>query len=235
MDQDSNTNHNTKAMNLRLLLTFTILSMFATGCNTTRTLQINTQPPGAFISTNGKNMGKAPQVLEYQQGHAVSISATKEGYFDEAITLYPQSQDLKNGIVTLALMENPIWHETTTSRATNVWLRVQINEALSQKDTWQRVVDAATSTYDSLEQLDPESGYIRSTIRLKRWELGSQGSFTVRTQLIGSIASQSPLIYKFKIKAEFSEGRANDWRPYERVFSKDAEMIEELTNRLGIK
>ena len=45
----------------------------------------------------------------------------------------------------------------------------------------------------------------------------------------------SPLIYKFKIKAESRWGSSRDWEPYDRVFKKDAELIEELTSRLGLK
>ena len=212
-----------------------ILLLITTGCQTTRTLQVMADPSDAFISVNGKNLGKAPQVYQLESGRAVSVTASKEGFFDEVVTLLPGNPALRSGIVTLALNEDPIWRETTTSRATNVWLRVQINESLNERDTWQRIVDSVTSTYDSLEQLDPQSGYIRSTTRQKNWNLGQNGNYMIRTQLIGSIANKNPLIYKFKIKAEFSEGRANDWRPYERVFSEDAEMIEEITNRLGIK
>ena len=134
------------------------------------------------------------------------------------------------------MRQNPVWQETTTSRATNTWLRVQIDPAISQDASWQKIVDAVTTGYDSLEQLDPLSGYLRSTVQQRRWDLGDRrGPFFVRTQFLGSLSSKEPLIYKLKIKAESRWGTIGDWQPYERVFGKDSDLIEELSNRLGLK
>ena len=97
-------------------------------------------------------------------------------------------------------------------------------------------MDSVTTVYDSLEQLDPSSGYLRSAMRERRWDLGFRlGIYIIRTQLSGSIASLEPLIYKFKIKSEYRWSRSSNWDPYNRVFKVDAERVEELTNRLGIK
>jgi hypothetical protein len=134
------------------------------------------------------------------------------------------------------MRQNPVWQETTTSRATNTWLRVQIDPAISQDASWQKIVDAVTTGYDSLEQLDPLSGYLRSTAQQRRWDFGDRrGPFFVRTQFLGSLSSKEPLIYKMKIKAESRWGTIGDWQPYERVFGKDSDLIEELSNRLGLK
>ena len=57
----------------------------------------------------------------------------------------------------------------------------------------------------------------------------------MRTQFLGSLSSKEPLIYKMMIKAESRWGTIGDWQPYERVFGKDSDLIEELSNRLGLK
>ena len=107
-------------------------------------------------------------------------------------------------------------------------------QSISKEECWQKIIDSATTAYDILEQMDPNSGYFRSALQERRWDLGgSLGVYYVRTQLIGSISSTDPLIFKFKIKAESRWGRSRDWDPYERVFRKDAELIEELVNRLA--
>ena len=197
---------------------------------------IYTDPDGAYVMVNNKDLGDAPQQYQYSNGASFRVLASKDGYFDSKADFYADSPELRDGVIHMSLRENPVWRATTTSRATNVWLRVQINEKFSESDVWQRVIDSVTSAYDSLEQLDPSSGYIRSTERQRTWDLGGkQGRYTVRTQVIGSIASAKPLIYKFKLKSEYSTGGADDWQPYGRVFHEDAEMIEELTNRLGLK
>lgn len=221
-------------MRIGVLLMTACFTATLCSCSSPNTFQIVTEPEGAFIKVNGKNVGVAPQEHKHESGRALLVTVSKEGFFDENVQLTKNSPQIESGLVRVVLQENPVWRETTTSRATNVWLRIQINEALTQDAVWQRVVDSVTSTYDSLEQLDPKSGYLRSTAREKSWNIGN-GVFRVRTQLIGSIATLSPLIYKFKIKSEYSKGRQNDWQEYDRVFREDAGMIEELSNRLGIK
>lgn len=207
-------------------------------CNSVRHLHITSDPPGAFIKANQTNVGVSPLTYEYDTRSmpAFTVTAELEGYFPESIVIRKDSRASTTGQIQLAMRQNPVWQETTTSRATNTWLRLQITPELTQETSWQKIVDAVTTSYDSLEQLDPLSGYLRSTAQSRRWDLrDTRGIFEVRTQFLGSVSSKEPLIYKMKIKADFRWGGSGDWQPYERVFSKDADLIEELTNRLGLK
>ena len=94
-----------------------------------------------------------------------------------------------------------------------------------------------TTAYDSLEQLDFQSGYIRSVRQLREFRGGTKGDFIIRTQFLGSISSKTPLTYKFKIRSEkrYKRASSESWEDYPRVFKNDAELIEELQARLGIK
>jgi hypothetical protein len=138
---------------------------------------------------------------------------------------------------------------TTTSDAANNWLRVQVEPSLAPDVVWQKLVDSVTGCYPSLEMVDATSGYMRSVYNIKRFgQPGSGDQFTVRTRFICSISSKSPLVYKMKIESEWSaplqvnrglfapqEVVQQDWASYDRVFKPDAQLIEELQSRLGVK
>ena len=91
--------------------------------------------------------------------------------------------------------------------------------------------------YDSLEQLDQQSGYLRSSPQIREFPKGPDGPFLVRTQFIGSISTQDPLTYKIKLVAQ-TRGKhesSESWAEFDRVFAQDAQLVEELQNRMGIK
>jgi len=124
---------------------------------------------------------------------------------------------------------------TTTSDAANNWLRVQVDPTLAPDVAWQKLVDSVTGCYPSLEMIDSASGYVRSVYTIRTFgKPGSPGAFIVRTRFICSISSKSPLVYKLKIDSEWSTPQ-QDWAPYDRVFKQDAQLVEELQNRLGVK
>ena len=137
---------------------------------------------------------------------------------------------------------------TTTSEAANNWLRVQVEPSLAPDAVWQKLVDSVTGDYSSLEMLDAASGYMRSVYNIRRFgQPGSGAEFVVRTRFICTISSKSPLVYKMKIESEWSapqrvgglfapqQSVQSDWLPYDRVFKPDAQLVEELQSRLGVK
>ena len=205
------------------------------GKNTTT---ITSQPANSFIKIDGQNIGNTPISHEFtfDKAQIHRVSAEKEGFHTYKVNVWKDDEKIKTGNLHLVLQEDVAWNETTNSEATNRWLRLQVDPTINQSDTWQKIVDSVTTAYDSLEQLDYQSGYIRSISQKREFTGGPEGDFTIRTQFLGSISSRSPLIYKFKLRAEKNVKREGDrWRPYDRVFKNDAELVEELQSRLGIK
>ena len=218
------------------IILLALAALLLGGCASSKSLRITTRPPGAKVNVDGMAMGVSPIVYPYRtQAENIVIEVAKQGYVTETQTVSTRSPEVRAGSTLIVLSEDPMYTETTTSSATNVWLKVQISNRLDEREAWQRIVDSVTSSYDSLEQMDPQSGYLRSSPKQQRWDSPKAGVNILRTQLIATIASTGPLVYKFKIKSELSHGLANDWTEYHRVFYGDAEMIEELTTRLGIK
>ena len=205
------------------------------GCSSTRNVTITSEPAGAMIQVNGRNVGSSPVEVpvDKNQSPIIVIRAVKQGYLPEQITLKAESRDWTEGHLNVVLMEDEAYRVTTTSDATNNWLRVQVDATLDPDGAWQRLVDSVTSRYTSLEQLDDRSGYLRTIYERRRFS-GKDRGFEVRTRFISSLSQRNPLVYKFRIEAETTDSRG-EWVPYDRVFKEDAALIEELTNRLGVK
>ncbi len=207
------------------------------GCAGQRAATISCDPSGATVLVDGVAVGSAPlsHTFDFDKKTSYHIEVQKAGYFDTRRTVTSEDQDTLNGEIRLAMIEDESWTATAESRATNTWLRMEVDSSLDQQRAWQIIIDAVTTRYSSLEQLDASSGYCRSSPEVRTFKHPKKGNTTIRTQIIGAVASAEPLVYKFKIVAEESTGNSNRWTPYNRVFKDDATMIEELSNRLSIR
>ena len=201
---------------------------------------ITSDPGQARVEIEGIEVGLTPVEFGFDfkdrsRRHVVKLS--KPGYFDTAVPVSAKSEGLQSGVINVVLQENPAWRVTSESEATNRWLRIAIDPRIPYASAWQRIIDSVTSVYDSLEQLDQQSGYLRSSSQIREFPKGPDGPFLVRTQFIGSISSQEPLTYKIKLVAQ-TRGKhesSESWAEFDRVFAQDAQLVEELQNRMGIK
>ena len=204
-------------------------------CSSVHTLSISSEPTGAMIQVDGQNIGEAPlsHTIDFGAQRRTVVGAMLPGYSTEEVGLREESGAVATGELNLVLREDQAWQVTTTSEATNQWLRLQMDSANSEETIWQKLVDSITDRYPSLEQLDRSSGYLRTIYRTRTFQ-GPRRPFRVRNRFICTIASREPMIYKMKIEAERTDSQGN-WIEYGRVFKEDAELVEELAARLGIK
>ena len=207
----------------------------AVGCATPPT-EITTDPSGAFVTVNGVGAGAAPvnYTFDFNKQPAYQVKASKSGYFDSSVMLTADRIGINNGVLNLALPRDEAFEQTTTTEATNRWLKIEVAAKMTPSDVWQKLVDSVTSRYASIEQMDDSSGYIRSVTIARTFRHPTYGEFTIRTQFLGAIASRDPLIYKMQIMSQQSTS-AGTWVAYDRVFKEDAQLLEELQARLGTK
>jgi hypothetical protein len=205
------------------------------GCAATTT-QINSDPAGAQILVNDTAVGAAPVTYEFDfsKSPTTVLKAVKPGYFDEELSLtsHNASDKIKDGQLLLSLDEDQSFKVTTSSDAVNNWLRIQVDTNLDKDAMWQKLVDAVTSRYPSLEMIDNNSGYLRSVYISRKFK-SRDGEFEIRTRFVGSIASKSPLVYKIKVESEL-RGGTEDWKPFQRIFVEDQQLVEEVQSRLGV-
>jgi hypothetical protein len=205
------------------------------GCATQPTT-VTTDPSGAFIAVNGVGAGSAPMnyTFDFSKQPVYEVKASKTGYFDSDITLKSDGVGVTNGVLNLALPRDEAYDQTTTTDATNRWLKVEVAGKMDQSDAWQKIVDSVTGRYSSIEQMDASSGYLRSVAIERTFKHPVYGEYSIRTQFIGAVSSRDPLIYKMQILSQQST-TAGTWVPYDRVFKEDAQLLEELQSRLGTR
>jgi len=207
----------------------------AMGCAAGPT-SVTTDPGGAFITVNNVGVGTAPinYTFDFSKQPAYEVKASKTGYFDASATLNSEMVGVTNGVLNLALQEDESYGVTTTTDATNRWLKIEIAPNITQAEAWQKIVDAVTERYAVIEQMDSSSGYLRSVPTSRTFKHPVYGTRTIRTQFVGDIASSNPLVYKMQISSQISTPDGG-WTPFDRVFKEDAQMVEELQSRLGTK
>jgi len=205
------------------------------GCGATP-MTISSNPAGATVLVNGEVIGSTPvkHVFDYSQRTFYDVVVRKPGYLEMSEQVIGDTELARRDVLTFDLPVDPAYKETTAAQVANQWLRVQVSDRLSRDATWQTLVDAVTSRYSNIEQMDSGSGYIRSVPISKIYRHPVRGDYTIRTQFLGSIASTQPLVYKIKIQAEFSD-HPGQWLPFDRIFEGDEQLVEELQNRLGLK
>jgi hypothetical protein len=211
------------------------LLLAATACAPTPTI-IETEPVGATVIVNGTEVGPSPvnPVLDFDESAKITVRATKSGYFDEELTVAEGDKALEQNKLMLTLMLDESLKATVPSVAANNWLRLQTDATLTFPTLWQKIVDAVTSRYPSLEMIEPASGYLRSIWIVRKFK-SRKGELQVRTRFVGNVTSMEPLLYKLKIEAEARDTGEADWAPFSRIFREDEQLIEEIQGRVGIK
>lgn len=212
-----------------------LFSVAMVGC-ATRTMTITSNPDHASVFINGNPAGDTPvkYTFDYGQRTYYDVVVRKPGFLEVSRQLIGDTDAANQDTLAFDLASDPAYKETTASEAANQWLRVQVPPRITREAMWQTLVDAVTSRYSNVEQMDPSSGYIRSAPITKTYQNPGRGEYSIRTQFIGSIVSTDPLVYKMKIQSEYSD-HPNQWVPFDRIFSADQQLIEELQNRLGLK
>lgn len=217
------------------VLSVVLVGLCLSGCAASE-IQIRTQPAGAVAMVDGQPVGSTPTKAKFDFGKKTfyEVSVSKPGYIPMEQTVASGSEVVRRGYVAFDMIPDQAHTQTTVSDAANNWRRIQISPQFTKDAAWQRLVDSVTTRYSNLEQLDQASGYLRSVALMRTFKTPGRGEFSVRTYFIGTIAQSEPLVYKVKIVAERSDS-PGVWQPYDRVFTGDQELIEELQNRLGLK
>ncbi len=207
------------------------------GCATAPTqtdTTIQSSPGNASITVDQNALGTAPvkYFFDFSKKSEYTLTAHLEGHFDKQIKLNRNSPGLSDKQILISLEASKAWAATAPSDATNNWLQIRVNPEFSSEHVWRRMVDSATARYLELEQLNYESGYLRSIYVARKFP-SPKGEFFVRTRFIAAIASQDPLIYKIKVSAEWAFP-GGTWNPYNRIFKEDLAMVEDIRSRFGM-
>lgn len=216
-----------------LLIIFAIL---LAGCGPKMTMdtEIRTNPPGASVTINGlEKPYPTPfsHTFDFAAAQEYRLLINKEGFFEEEYLVNKTNPGLKDGEININLTPSPLWEATTFSPATNNWIQVLVGPDIDAKAAWQIMIDAVIKRSSNIKELNYESGYLQTKYTVKKFET-KNGEFLLRCQLIATLVSSEPLIYRIKDVAEWS-GNGVQWHPYNRIFTEHNDMITEIQDRLG--
>lgn len=216
-----------------LLLLAGVLVLSACAPKTTIDTEIISNPPGASVSINGEKISSPTpfkHTFEFNANQEYELRVQKEGYFEEEFFVNKLLPSLKEGQVNIKMTRSPLWEATTFSPATNNWIQVLVGSEIDAKMAWQIMIDAVIKRSSNIKELNYESGYLQTKYTVKKFET-KNGEFLLRCQLIATLVSSEPLIYRMKDVAEWS-GNGVQWHPYNRIFNEHNDMITEIQDRL---
>jgi hypothetical protein len=219
-----------KIMNFGLLMSAFIIAGCASGPQHT---EIRTNPPGATVAIDGMKEQQVTPLLypfDFSKKSKYVLLLSKEGFFEQEYLVDRDNPSLNKGGISIDLTPSPLWEATKTSPATNNWVQILVGTNLDAKAAWQIMIDAVIKRSSNVKELNYESGYLQTKYTVKKFDT-KNGEFLLRCQLIATLVSSEPLIYRIKDVAEWS-GNGVQWHPYNRIFTEHAEMITEIEDRL---
>lgn len=223
----------TKRELLCKVLIAVILGLSGCAQKTTPETVIMTSPPGAIITINGIESAQPspfPYTFDFATNQQYRFIASKEGYFEEEFLVTEELVELQEGNITISLTRSPLWDATTFSPATNNWIQILASSELDARMAWQIMIDAVIKHSSNIKELNYESGYLQTRYTVRKFET-KNGDFLLRSQIIATLVSTEPLIYRMKDVCEWS-GNGIQWHPYNRIFLEHSEMIKEIQDRL---
>ena len=197
-------------------------------------------PEGSTIMVNGKSVGTAEHTIRITKGSSVKLTVSKKGFVPYRVTLSNKDDEVPPPPVivleegSMQMPEDESWTASSESDIANTDFILSIPEGMSETDAWKIVAQIIQTYFDELEQIDKETGYMRTAWVYKRY-----ANRTVRTRVIVKINNRSPLKYSLKISSEENDdaqtldSRDDDhFREWERVLNKYKDIISESQARL---
>ncbi len=213
---------------------FLVFALIVSGCATApQNTEIRTNPAGATVAVDGMKASQITPFLypfDFSKKNDYVLTVSKEGFFEQEYLVNKENPSLRKGEITIDLTPSPLYEATRTSPATNNWVQILVGTNLDAKTAWQIMIDAVIKRSSNVKELNYESGYLQTKYTIKKFET-KNGEFLLRCQLIATLVSSEPLIYRVKSVAEWS-GNGVQWYPYNRIFVEHAEMITEIEDRL---
>ncbi|BCL59935.1 hypothetical protein DGMP_06280 [Desulfomarina profundi] len=211
------------------------LVLILSGCAQKSTMDtvIKTRPAGATITIDGIQQPEVTPFsykFDFANNQEYTLLVDRDGYFQKEVIVNKNYPLLKKGKILIKLTPSPLWEATTFSPATNNWVQVLVGGELTAKMAWQIMVDAVIKRSANIKELNYEAGYLQTKFTVKKFDT-QNGEFLLRCQMIATLVSSEPLIYRIKDVAEWS-GNGVQWHPYNRIFIEHANMIEEIQDRL---
>lgn len=197
-------------------------------------------PEGCSISVNGKKVGTGEYILKIQDGSVARVMVEKAGFIPYVTTLYNTETDaappafltIEEG--TAVFPEDESFKSSTETDMANRDFVLQVPMTMDDLDAWQLISSVIQTHFDILEQIDRETGYLRTAWTYKRYV-----NRTVRTRAILKMNNRDPLSYRLKIQSQecsdpgkLDSRDDDDYTDWTRVLNVYNTVISEAQSRL---
>jgi len=199
---------------------------------TKKTIVVSASEEDAKIYKNGKFIGTGQVEIVIVSNSCATIEARKIGYLTEKVKFCNNKYSAKPPKAYFFEMKRDDSYDASL-RSDIANNDIELKTSKSEDEAWKLINQIVTSYFDVIEITDKETGYLRTA-----WIAQSFKQNTIRTRFIVKQASSNPLTYKMKLVSEFSGAagtsikRDEQYREWDRVLRKYANIISELTTRL---
>lgn len=199
-------------------------------------------PEGSTISANGKNIGTKEVAIKILKGTQVDVTISKPGFISYRKTFYNKQEEVTPpSIINVEekssdMPEDEAFKSSSESNVANINFTLSVPSNRSEETAWKTVSSIITSYFDELEQIDRETGYLRTA-----WVYKTYPNVTIRTRVIVKLSNRSPLKYTIKICSEYNDesdelkrGSKDDtfFKPWTRILQNYKELINEAQARI---
>lgn len=186
----------------------------------------------AVIYIDDVLVGKGNYEIKVPDEGCTSVLVKKEGYITEEIEFCNKKKMQKlPSSYHFSLKKDEAFDLTIHSDVVNIDFKIKSKEG--KETSWKLLNQIILDNFDALEMADKETGYIRTSWVVKRFERSA-----VRTRFIVKEFSSNPLVYKIKLSSEHSQNpmagsNADEhYREWNRVLRKYANLESEIHARV---
>ncbi|NPA37158.1 MAG: hypothetical protein GXO47_09960 [Chlorobi bacterium] len=197
-----------------------------------KTIVVSASEPDAKIYKNGKFIGTGQVEIVIVSNSCATIEVRKIGYLTQKVKFCNNKYSAKPPkAYFFEMIRDDSYDASIRSDIANN--DIELKTSKSEDEAWKLINQIVTSYFDVIEITDKETGYLRTA-----WVAQSFKQNTIRTRFIVKEASTNPLTYKMKLVSEYSGApgtsikRDEQYREWDRVLRKYANIISELTTRL---
>jgi len=216
----------------KLIPVFIMLFLSISSFASKKTIVVSASEQDAKIYKNGKLIGSGQVEIVIVSNSCATIEVRKIGYLTQKVKFCNNKYSAKPPKAYFFEMSRDDSFDASI-RSDIANNDIELKTTKSMDEAWKLINQIVTSYFDVIEITDKETGYLRTA-----WVAQSFKQNTIRTRFIVKQASTKPLTFKMKLVSEYSGSagtsikRDEQYREWDRVLRKYANIISELTTRL---
>jgi len=177
----------------------------------------------ARIKIDGSDAGSGAVQIKAKEGSRIEADAGPE-WIASSVLLGPDTPKR----IEIRLRPNDLYLQTVSdaNKVVNQWISLTVSP-LRTNTWWTSAVSAISGSTFEIAIMDASSGFIRTAWRERAYEAA-----TIRRRFVGSIVTQSPLVWRVRYEVEADRRDGRSWQPYDRAFADELQILQEIRARI---